>query len=71
VSGIAALLLESKPTMTPSELRGVLMRTAKAITTRQKDDPTVAGLVDPVGALQAMGPARAVETVTPGGAALH
>ncbi|HEX4554404.1 MAG TPA: S8 family serine peptidase [Xanthobacteraceae bacterium] len=71
VSGIAALLLESKPTMTPSELRAVLMRTAKAITARQKDDPTVAGLVDPVGALQAMGPARAVETVPPAGPALH
>jgi hypothetical protein len=37
--------------MTLSELRGVLMRTAKAITMRQKDDPTVAGLVDPAGAL--------------------
>jgi subtilisin family serine protease len=69
VSGIAALLLESKPTITPSELRGILVRTAKAMT-RQKDDPTVAGLVDPVGALQAMGPARAVETV-PAGAAVH
>jgi subtilisin family serine protease len=70
VSGIAALLLESKPTITPSELRGILMRTAKAMT-RQKDDPTIAGLVDPVGALQAMGPARAVETVPPAGAAVH
>ena len=71
VSGIAALMLESKPTITPSELRGILMRTAKAMTTRQKDDPTVAGLVDPVGALQAMGPARAVETVPPAGATVH
>ncbi|HZE46705.1 MAG TPA: S8 family serine peptidase, partial [Xanthobacteraceae bacterium] len=70
VSGIAALLLESKPTITPSELRGILVRTAKAMT-RQKDDPTVAGLVDPVGALQAMGPARAVETVLPAGTAVH
>jgi hypothetical protein len=70
VSGIAALLLESKPTITPSELRSILVRTAKAMT-RQKDDPTVAGLVDPVGALQAMGPARAVETVPPAGAAVH
>ena len=70
VSGIAALLLESKPTITPSELRAILVRTAKAMT-RQKDDPTIAGLVDPVGALQAMGPARAVETVPPAGTAVH
>jgi subtilisin family serine protease len=70
VSGIAALLLESKPTITPGELRAILVRTAKAMT-RQKDDPTIAGLVDPVGALQAMGPARAVETVLPAGTAVH
>jgi subtilisin family serine protease len=70
VSGIAALLIESKPTITPDELRAILMRTAKSIA-RQKDDPTGAGLVDPVSALQAMGPARAVETVPAAGATVH
>jgi subtilisin family serine protease len=69
VSGIAALLIESKPTITPDELRAILMKTARSIA-RQKDDPTGAGLVDPVGALQALGPARAVET-SPSAGTIH
>ncbi|HEY2137496.1 MAG TPA: S8 family serine peptidase, partial [Xanthobacteraceae bacterium] len=72
VSGIAALLVESKPTITPGELRAILTRTAKTITARAKDDPTAAGLVDPVSALQALGPAKSVESVLPtAGTTIH
>ncbi len=70
VSGVAALLIESKPTITPAELRAVLMRTSRAVALRAKDDPTAAGLVDPAQALQNLLPARSVEAQpTTGGSA--
>jgi hypothetical protein len=63
VSGVAALLVESKPGITPDEVRRVLMRTAKAMNVKGKDDLDGAGLVDPVSALQAVNPARAAEVL--------
>jgi subtilisin family serine protease len=61
VSGISALLIESKPSITPAELRAVLTHTSRAITLRAKDDPTAAGLVDPAQALQTIAPARSAQ----------
>jgi subtilase family protein len=61
VSGVAALLVERKPNITPDEVRAVLMRTATAFSARPKGEEDGAGLVDPVGALRALGPARSVE----------
>ncbi len=46
VSGIAALLLERKPTLTPSDIRGVLIATAKQIAPPSPDADDGAGLVN-------------------------
>jgi len=67
VSGIVALLIESKPTITPAELRAALTRSAHAISLRAKDDPTAAGLVDPVQALQLLTPGPRVDMNPAGG----
>jgi subtilisin family serine protease len=62
VSGVAALILERKPTITPDELRALLMRTATAFSAKPKGEEDGAGLVDPVGALQALAGAKTSET---------
>jgi subtilisin family serine protease len=51
VSGVAALLLESRPNLTPKEVRAILMSTARAINPKGQDAITGAGLVDPYQAL--------------------
>ena len=72
VSGVAALLVENKPGITPDEVRQVLMHTAKAMNVKGKDDLDGAGLVDPVGALQAINPAKSAEILQRiNGASLH
>jgi len=64
VSGVAALLVERKPTITPDELRAILIKTATAFSAKPKGEEDGAGLVDPVGALQALaGAAKTSETV--------
>lgn len=55
-SGVAALLIESKPSLTPTEVRNILMRTAKTLSVNPKDNQTGAGLVDPVKALSVVAP---------------
>ena len=60
VSGVAALLLESRPSLTPKDVRAILTSTARAINPKGKDDITGAGLVDPYQALTTM-TARAVD----------
>src|SRR5262249_39284104 len=69
VSGVAALLLERKPTLTPDELRALLIKTATAFSSKPKGEEDGAGLVDPAGALRALaGPAKTSETApTQGG----
>src|SRR5262249_45884321 len=57
VSGVAALLVERKPTITPDEVRAILMRTATAFSARPRGEEDGAGLVDPLGALRALTPA--------------
>jgi subtilisin family serine protease len=54
VSGVAALILERKPTITPDELRALLMKTATAFSAKPKGEEDGAGLVDPVRALEAL-----------------
>ena len=53
--GVAALLVEPcKPTITPDEVRAILMRTAIALIRRAREgEEDGAGLVDPAAALQA------------------
>jgi len=61
VSGIAALLLERKPDLTPEAMRNILISTAKDLGRRGRDDEFGAGLVD---AYQAI---LSVETSAGGG----
>jgi subtilisin family serine protease len=61
VSGVAALLVERRPTITPDEVRGLLMRTAHAMNVRGKDDLDGAGLVDPVAALSQLLPPKSID----------
>jgi len=65
VSGVAALLVERKPTITPDEVRAVLMRTARAFAALPKGELDGAGLIDPVGALQAVALGRSSEASPP------
>jgi subtilisin family serine protease len=53
VSGIAALLLQHKPALTPDKLRQVLLETAKDLGRSGRDDVFGAGLVDSYSALSA------------------
>ena len=55
-SGVAALLIESKPSLTPTEVRNILMRSAKALAVNPRDNQTGSGLVDPVKALSVVAP---------------
>jgi len=61
VSGVAALLVERKPTITPDEVRAILIRTATPFSGRPKGEEDGAGLVDPAAALQALGPSQAAQ----------
>ena len=60
VSGVAALLLESRPKLTPKDVRAILTSTARAINLKGRDDVTGAGLVDPFQALSSLS-ARSVD----------
>ena len=51
VSGVAALLLEKDPKLTPDEIRSILTSTAKTLGTKTRDDEFGYGLVDPLKAL--------------------
>ena len=51
VSGIAALLLEHKPSLTPSDVRAILMATARTLGTADQSAEFGAGLADAYRAL--------------------
>jgi subtilisin family serine protease len=53
VSGIAALMIQRKPGLTPDQIRGVLRATAKDLGPKGPDEMFGAGLVDAYGALTA------------------
>jgi filamentous hemagglutinin family protein len=72
VSGVAALLVERKPNITPDEVRALLMRTATPFSARPKGEEDGAGLVDPVAALEALGPGPAAQAAPrPGRPTVH
>jgi subtilisin family serine protease len=52
VSGVAALLIARKPSLTPEEIRAILVRTAKHLGSRGINPQFGAGLVDPLKALE-------------------
>lgn len=51
VSGVVALLLEKRPTLTPDEVRYILAGTARPVLANDKAHQTGAGLVNPVQAM--------------------
>ena len=59
VSGIAALILERKPGLTPDAVRKILISTAKDLGPRGKDDQYGAGLADAYQAILAVEPRTA------------
>jgi subtilisin family serine protease len=56
VSGVAALLIERNPSLTPNDVRAILMRTAKDLGPKGRDRDFGAGLVDAFRAVTAAGP---------------
>ena len=66
VSGLAALLLERDPTLTPDAVQAILMRTAKDLGPAGRDDQYGAGLVDAYEAVMTQAPATAEQTVDHG-----
>jgi subtilisin family serine protease len=56
VSGVVALLLERNPSLTPAEVRKILMDTAKRLSGKPRDRDFGAGLVDAFKALLAAKP---------------
>ncbi len=62
VSGLAALLIDRDPSLTPDAVQAILMRTAKDLGPKGRDDEYGAGLVDAYEALLAIAPATAART---------
>jgi subtilisin family serine protease len=63
ISGLAALLIERKPNLTPSEVRRILQSTARDLGKRGRDDEYGAGLADAYSAVKAVQP-RTADSVT-------
>jgi hypothetical protein len=61
VSGIAALLIERKPSLRPDEVRKILLTTARHMGENPRDDEFGAGLADALDALSALAPKAAAE----------
>lgn len=55
VSGVAALMLQGHPELTPAEVRAALLRTARDLGKPGRDDLYGAGLVDAAAAVEAAG----------------
>jgi subtilisin family serine protease len=62
VSGLAALLIERNPRLTPAAVQDILMGTAKDLGPKGRDDEYGAGLVDAYAALRALAPPTALLT---------
>jgi subtilisin family serine protease len=71
VSGVAALVLQRAPGLTPDAIRDILVSTAKDLGPRGKDAEYGAGLVDAYQAIMAVpstsagGPPEMTQPVTP------
>jgi subtilisin family serine protease len=63
VSGIAALMIQHKPDLTPDRLRDILLATAKDLGAKGRDDLFGAGLADAYAALTADGGAPVAQAV--------
>ncbi|RAI33100.1 hypothetical protein CH338_23100 [Rhodoplanes elegans] len=64
VSGVAALLIEARPSLTPADVRGILTRTAKPLGPG-KDVQVGAGLIDPIRSLAGIVPAATSQIAPP------
>ena len=64
VSGIAALLLERNPRLTPADIKRILTGSAKRLGAGDRDDNFGSGLVDPLRALQSADPRTVTGTTT-------
>ena len=62
VSGLAALLIDRNPSLTPDQIQAILMRTAHDLGAKGRDDEYGAGLVDAYEALLSQAPATADST---------
>jgi filamentous hemagglutinin family protein len=60
VAGIAALLLERNPNLTPEDIRKILTTSAKHLGPKERDDDFGSGLVDPSKAIQDAGELKPV-----------
>jgi filamentous hemagglutinin family protein len=60
VAGIAALLLQRNPNLTPEDIRKILTTSAKHPGTKDRDDDFGSGLVDPSKAIQDAGDAKPI-----------
>jgi subtilisin family serine protease len=54
ISGLAALMIERNPQLTPNELRVILMKTARDLGAPGRDDLFGAGVADAYGAVSAV-----------------
>jgi len=64
VSGLAALLISRNPSLTPEAVQSILMRTAKDLGPKGRDDEFGAGLVDAYEALLTQAPVTAERSLT-------
>jgi subtilisin family serine protease len=64
VSGLAALLIERNPSLTPADVQAILTGTAHDLGPKGRDDEYGSGLVDAYAALLAIMPPTAVSTLT-------
>ena len=65
VSGVVALMLARKPSLTPGAVREILMATARDLGPRGRDDQFGAGLTDAYRAIMALEPAAATASQVP------
>jgi subtilisin family serine protease len=61
VSGLAALLLERNPDLTPEDMRRILTSSARRLGAKDRDDDFGSGLVDPSKAIQTAGDLKSVD----------
>ena len=65
ISGIAALMLERNPALTPGDIRQILMTSARDLGPKGRDNSFGAGLADAYQALTAAGPATTAASGQP------
>ncbi len=61
VSGLAALLLERNPNLTPDEVRKVLTSSARRLGSKDRDNDFGSGLIDPSKAIQTAGDLKSLD----------